>query len=441
MGGKELHKFKWILVLELAFAGAYLALTRGLFVIFLVSIGYKVKGISLVMLASAAVAIVMGILIYRFPSFIVRRVKLKLVTFHGLERVMWFFIPFIQDPLTVSILYSLYMVFSFFVSTFMNFVIYGSLSEVDVKDILAKRSASGGASNIVGFLLGAFLLAFLPGKDKFVYIFSLGAALGLLSTFLITFLSLSHLENAALPKVVKEPERIFSSSLFFVTLLMGGNLLGMVWTPYVMNRLGGPDYLAALMNLIGTVSSILASLFWGGKSFKALRLSHISNVLNPLIIWLTTEPTVHIAISAFNSFTYTGASFLGSFLFAKYKEWFGAVHSSVLLATLGNIAVLMAAPIGIIAREDYSLTFSVTFAVLIASVLLSLVTVPEVAIVSEDTARTYSFVLYRSSVTGYRTTVEISKETVITTLRLLAATLVFIMLYVIYRLLSILTMG
>ena len=102
---------------------------------------------------------------------------------------------------------------------------------------------------------------------------------------------------------------------------------------------------------------------------------------------------------------------------------------------------MMAAPIGIIAREDYSLTFSVTFAVLIASVLLSLVTVPEVAIVSEDTARTYSFVLYRSSVTGYRTTVEISKETVITTLRLLAATLVFIMLYVIYRLLSILTMG
>ena len=438
MRGKELHKFKWILVLELAFAGAYLALTRGLFVIFLVSVGYRVKGISLVMLASAAMAILMGILIYKFPSFIVRRVKLKLVTFHGLERVMWFFIPFIQDPLTVSILYSLYMIFSFFVSTFMNFVIYGSLSEADVKDVLAKRSASGGASNIVGFLLGAFLLAFIPERNKFVYIFPLGAALGLLSTFLITFLSLSHLENAALPRAVKEPEKVFSSSLFFVILLMGGNLLGMVWIPYVMNKLGGPDYLAALMNLLGTVSSILASLFWGGKSFKALRLGHILNVVNPLMIWLTTNPTVHVAISAFNSFTYTGANFLGSFLFARYKEWFGAVYSSVLLATLGNVAVLMAAPIGIVLREDYSLTFLVTFMVLMTSVLLSLVAVPEVAVVSEDTARTYSFILYRSGVAGYRTTVEISKDTAIATLRLLAMILVFMILYVIYRLLSIL---
>ena len=70
--------------------------------------------------------------------------------------------------------------------------------------------------------------------------------------------------------------------------------------------------------------------------------------------------------------------------------------------------------------------------------MLSLVAVPEVAVVSEDTARTYSFILYRSGVAGYRTTVEISKDTAIATLRLLATTLVFMMLYVIYRLLSIL---
>lgn len=433
----EVTKFKWILVLELAFAGAYIALTRGLFLIYLVSIGYNVQGISLVMLISAVASIIIGSLIYRYSSFIVKRVKLKLVTFHGLERAMWFFIPLIRDPSIVSVMFSLYMVFSFFVSSFMNFTIYGSLEESDVKDVLAKRSASGAASNILGFVLGTFLLAFLPMKDKFIYIFALGAVIGLLSTFLVAFLNLSHLEGSPLPKAIKEPEKIFSSSLFFTILLTGGNLLGIVWIPYVMNVLGGPDYLAASLNLVGTISSIVASVLWGGRRLKTLRFGHILNVLNPLMIWFTTEPTIHVVISAFNSFTYTGANFLGNFLFARYKEWFGAVRSSVLLAILGNIAILIASPIGMVVKEDYTLAFSLTFVIFILSVLLSLVAIPEVAVVSEDTARTYSFILYRNSVMGYKTTVEISKETAVTTVRLLASTLVLMMLYVIYRLLFI----
>jgi len=434
-------RFKWVLVLELAFAGAYLAITRGLFVIFLVSIGYGVRGVSFVMLVSAAVAILIGALLYRYPSFIVSRVKLKLVAFHGLERIMWFFIPLIHDSLIVSALYSLYMIFSFLVSSFMNFTIYGSLREEDVKDVLAKRSASGGASSIIGFFIGTFLMAFLPMKEKFVYIFSLGAIIGLLSTFLIMFLDLSHLEDAPLPKAVEEPEEVFSASLFFVILLTGGNLLGVVWTPYVMNWLGGPDYLAASINLVGTLSSVVASLIWSGRPFKTLRIGHVLTALNPLIVWLTPEPTLHLAISALNSFTYTGANFLGNFLFAKYKNWFGAVRSSVLLAVLGNVSLLLAAPIGMAVKENYPVAFFTTFAILVVSVVLALITIPEVAVLSEDAARTYSFVLYRNSAIGYRVTVEVSKEVAVTTLRLFVITFVLGVLYVIYRFLTIIIMA
>jgi len=430
-------RFKWVLILELAFAGAYLAITRGLFVIFLVSIGYGVERVSFVMLISAAVAAFIGALIYKYPSFIISRVKSKLIVFHAMERVLWFFIPLSHDQLVVSTLYSFYMIFSFLVSVFMNFTIYGSLKEEDVKDVLAKRSASGGASNIIGFLIGTFLIAFLPMKEKFVYIFSLGAIIGLLSTFLIMFLDLSHLEGAPLPKAVEEPEKVFSTSLFFVILLTGGNLLGVIWIPYVMSRLGGPDYLAASINLVGTVSSIAASLVWSGKSFKTLRTSHVLNALNPLIMWFVPEPTLHLAISVFNSFTYTGANFLGNFLFAKYKSWFGAVRSSVLLAILGNISLLLAAPVGMIMKENYFSTFSITFVIFVASVFLALITVPEVTILSEDAARTYSFILYKNSAVGYRVSIEISKEATLATLRLFAITLVLGVLYFIYRFLTI----
>ncbi|MFP3985248.1 MAG: hypothetical protein ACLFU9_04700 [Candidatus Bathyarchaeia archaeon] len=433
----ELAKFKWILILELAFAGAYVSITRGLFVIFLVSTGYAIEGISFVMLVSAAIAVLIGGLINRYPSFIINNVKTKVIAFHGLERLMWFFIPILSDPLFVLIFYSIFMIFSFFVSVFMNFTVYGSLDEVDLKDILAKRSAVGGASSIIGFVLGVFLLAFLPMEGKFIYIFSIGAVIGLLSTFVVMFLNLAHLEGAPLPKGVEQPEKVFSTSLFFVILLTGGNLLGIIWIPYLMDYLKGPDYLAASMGLLATVASIGASLVWRGKSLKTLRTSHILSALSPLIIWFTTFPSFHLIISAFNSFVYTGANFLGNFLFAKYKDWFGAVRSSILLAILGNAAILLAAPMGMIIKQDYILAFSTIFIILIISVLFTSLGIPEVAVVSEETARTYSFILYRNSLTGYNVSVEISKETALVTLKLLTTSLVLIALYVIYRLLTI----
>lgn len=141
-----------------------------------------------------------------------------------------------------------------------------------------------------------------------------------MSTFLILFLNLSHLEGASFPKVTEQPEKIFSASSFFVILLASGNLLGIVWTPYVMNRLNGPDFLAASMNFVGTLSSIIASLIWRKRAFKTLRLGLALNTLGPILIWATPWPAFHVLINAYTSFTYTGANFLGTFLFAKYNK-------------------------------------------------------------------------------------------------------------------------
>jgi hypothetical protein len=433
-----LLKLKWILIIEAMFAGAYISLTKGLFVIFLVSLGFNIEIISFVVLVSATLSVLFGLLLYRWPFFITSKVKLKLTVFHALERAIWLAIPLTRDSILISAFYSLYMIFSSFISTFLAFAIYGSLSEGDIRDVTAKRSALGGISSILGFALGVFLLAFLPGGEKFTYIFSLGTFLGFISTFLILFLNLSHLEGASIPRIIEQPEKIFSASSFFVVLLTSSNLLGIFWTPYIMNYLNGPDFLAASMSLVGTVSSIIASLAWRKRTLKSLRLGLALNSLGPILIWATRWPVLHVPLSAYTSFTYTGANFLGIVLFANYKRWFGAVRSSVLLVILGNIAQLLAAPIGIFTKESYLLAFSLVFLIKIASTLLAVMTIPEIAVVPEDVARTYSRVLFTNSVMGYRMGVEISKESILTTLRLLAFSIVALTLYLIYRVLWIL---
>jgi len=429
----DLYRFKWLLVMEALFAGVYISLTRGLFVIFLVSIGYAVEAISFVVLVSSFVSLVIAGAIYKRPIFLMRHVKLKLVLFHALERITWFFIPLIQHTLVVSVIYSFYMVFSSVLSIFLSFTIYGLLDETSIKDVTAKRSAAMGISNIVGYGLGIFLLAFLPYETKFISIFSLGTLLGLFSTFLIIFVDVSRLENAELPLRTMQPEKVFSASFFFVILLLSGNLFGIVWTPYIMNELKGADFIAASMSLSGTVASIVASLIWSKRSFKALRLGLALNAFGPLLAWFIPFPEYHVGISAFTSFTFTAANFIGTFLFAKYNEWFGAIKSSILLVIIGNLAQLASAPIGMFLGSNFVLAFTVLFLTKASATFLAMVFIPEVAVLREDVARTYSRILYRNSIVGYRVAVEVSRETVLGVFRILALSLILTTLYLIYR--------
>ncbi|RLI18691.1 hypothetical protein DRO54_09800, partial [Candidatus Bathyarchaeota archaeon] len=350
-------KLEWLLVAESLFAGAYIALTRGLFLIFLVAVGQDVKGISFVILLSSLLSAIIGLMLYKQPNFLVRKVKQKLCITHFLERVTWFFIPLTSNLLIVSLLYSLCIIFSSFISTFLTFTIYGLLPEESIKKVTSRRTAAGNISSIIGFALGTFLLAFLQTNGKFIYIFYLGALIGILSTISVLFIDLSRLEGAKIPAGVKEPEKIFSTSMFFVIFLFAGNLLAIVWTPFLIVKLNSPEYLVALLNLAGTVSSIAASLFWGKRSLKMLRTGFVLNILSPILILTISIPLYHVGISIYNSFAFTAANFLGFFLFAKYNEWFGAVKSSTLIIVIGNIAQFMAAVFGMIIGANYLVSF------------------------------------------------------------------------------------
>jgi len=320
-------------------------------------------------------------------------------------------------------------------SAFVNLAIFGSLSENDIKDVTAKRTAALGVSSIIGFALAMFLLAFMPSETKFFYIFLLGVVMGMVSTSIIAFMNLSRLEGMAIPKAIEQPERLFSTSAYFIAILAGGSLLAVVWVPYVMNYLKGPDYLAVAMNLVITLTSVIASLICKGWPFKTLRYNVGLDAATPILALLTPIPIIHPLLSAYSSFTFTGSNFIGSFLFADYKRWLGAIRSSILIVVITCLANILVAPIGIFFKEDYSLLFLTVFGVKLIAFLIALATIPEVAAVPEQTARSYSFLLYNKSITGYRISVELSKDTIMVTLRLIGLALVFLTLYIIYRIL------
>lgn len=426
-------KLKFLLVLEALFYGLSSALTTGILFVYIVSIGAGITGISVVVGVSALVKLAVHLLLYKYPRFLVTKVRLNFILNHGLDRILFIFIPFTQNYLIIALIYA--AAAGTPTTAFMNLVIFGSLSEEDIKDATAKRTAALGVSSIVGFALAMLLLAFLPSETKFFYIYLLGAAIGLMATSIVTIMNLSHLEGAEIPKGIKQPERLYSTSLYFVAILAGGSLLSMVWVPYVMDYLKGPDYLAVAMNLVITFTSVVASLVCKGWSYKALRYNVGLDSASPILALFTPIPLIHPILSAFSSFTYTGSNFIGSFLFAGYNKWLGAIKSSIVMVIIMCVANVLVAPIGIFARGNYFLLFLIVFVVKLVAFILASTTIPEVAAISEQDARTYSFLLYDKSVTGYRVSVELSKDTIMITLRLIALSLIFLTLYVIYRIL------
>lgn len=431
--GLQRSLFKTLMILEIMFAGIYLAFTRGLFIVYLVSIGFRVGYISTIVLVSTFAATIVSILLYRFPEFIVRKVKAKYLISHAAERILWIPMVLSSNPLLITLSYTGVSIASTLVGSFTNLAIYGSLDEMGVRDLISKRNAVFNATSILGFAAAMGLMAFLPPEGKFLIIFLIGSSVGLLSTVMIWLVKLSHLEGIEIPLGAEKPEQVFSTSSFLSAILTSGNLLGLFWIPYLIDVLKAPDYMAVGINLATTASSIFASILWAERSLKTFRIALGLTVLTPASALLIPLPIAQLGIAALNGVTYTGANFLGSFLLARYTAWYGAVRSSIVLSIISNVSQLLATSFGVILGGNYMFLFISTILVIVLANILAFLTIPEVAFVPEHIARTYSYILYSNGLMGYSITIQTTRETMLLTLKLLALALILVILYVAYR--------
>jgi len=434
----SIRSLKWILIVEMALSSLYIAMTRGVFLVYLAEKGLDLAGVALVSLGSGVLSTVIGVATFKRPELLSRKFKLKLISAHGLERLTWIPLGLIDDILLLTVVYAIYSVFQAITSLSMNLVIFGSFNEEEVRDVVAKRVASGAAASIIGLGLATALLGFLEGYGKYHALFLLGSGVGLLSTALTMTQNLSHLEGLRFPCVVEERGRIFAASTFQLALSASGALFSMAWTPFLIHSLGYPAYLAAAMGLVGTASSVFGAPFWRHLHPRKYRIALLLNAVIPILVILSSAPWFQLSLSAMAAFSFSGASLLGTYLFARYNRWLGAIRSSALALAVGGLAQLVASGLGLLLDSLFSEAFAITTALKFTALAMTALVIPEVAIVPPHIARAYANAAYGVTLMGYRVSVAITKETLITVLRILALTFTLLTLYVIYRTLSLL---
>ncbi len=417
------------LILEAFLAYIYVSLTNGVFLAYLASLGYGAGDMSVVIMASSLPPVLIGYLFFKKPSLFLPTTKKKLLAVHAGERLVWLAIPLLPSFEGLAAIYLVKNLFSSLISLHMNNLIYGAFDEIGIRDVTSKRSSLASISSIIGYFLATVFLT--AGMEGFIKAFVYGSLVGLASTLLM-----------ALPEIevpfkrlaaIRAVEKVYSVSLYQVLYLASANLLSILWASIMVKGLGLEGYWVALVSLVGTVTTIFASLFWGKRGFRHYRYSLALDAATPFLVLVAGSPYAHLAASAYSSMFGTGSYFLGGFLYARYLGDMGPAVASSLLMALGGAGQLLGSLIGSVGKEDYAILAAAVVVFRLAALLVAFLAIPEVAVVPDHMARNYAGTLYDVSVLGYRVTVEISREAVMTTVRIAVLTACLAVLYVIYR--------
>lgn len=418
---------------EMVFYGLYVVMTRNIFILYLVSVGMEIPEISIIIFLSTLVSTSFSIIIYKKYAYaFLSRIRETSLFFHALEKLIFIPVPYFSNPVAIILCYSIANISSIFSSIYVNFIIYGSFEEAGIKDITAKRAMALNVTNVLGYLLTMLLMYTLPVGVKFQIIFILGGLLGMFSTISIITVRMESVDTDRMFGQTK-PEQMFPTSSFFITLLTSANLLGLVWTPFLVNVLNSPDYIVVAVNFAGSLAATSSSILWAKASFRKLRYSLGFASLTPVLAMVAPYPLLHVGVSAYGGFTFTGANFLGNFLFARYKMWLGVLRVSILLTIISNVSQLLAALFGLVFQNNYSILFISSTIIRLLSIVIAYFTIAEIAVVPEEYARTYSQLLYANSIVGYSVIVDTIRESTILSLKVLAIATAMLILYVLYR--------
>ncbi|MGB9630740.1 MAG: hypothetical protein ACP5JF_03695 [Candidatus Methanodesulfokora sp.] len=428
---------KIILVVEAFFGSLYVTVTRGLFIVMLSYSGYEMSSISIVSLFSAILGVVVSYLLYYKQSIIYGRFKLKMVISHGTERFLWMSLPFfVWNREITALLYSLSMAITVPVGVFISSAMMALFKEEELDDLNAKRNIAGAAASLIAGIFMTLSLAFLPAPERYYIPYVSAGLLGLSSTLAISMLKIQRLEEERILKL-REEDRIKLSTTFIFLIIMftGSNILGIAWIPYLKN-IGAPSYIAALMNLIGSVGGIVGPYLF--RSYRHHRIAISTNALATLSVPFFLVPIVHPVLSFVTSATFVSVSLLSMLIYSNYVENLGIARASVLLTTSSFIGLVIASLLGLF-LQPFLLLILAGLSKIIAALIVTFA-VPETAVVPKEVAMGYARLIHSVSTAGYMTIAVISRQAVITALKIFALSLLLILVYFIYRLLFLITL-
>ncbi|WFO74669.1 hypothetical protein J4526_06195 [Desulfurococcaceae archaeon MEX13E-LK6-19] len=429
--GKELLFL--LFVLEAAFGGFYVVITRGLTPIFLVSTGYGLRDLLLLNSFAGLLALLMALILYKKAVLVPS--KKKLLFFHVLERIMWLAIPFAAySTESETIVYSLAVASTIPTGVFLNQFFLVSFPEAEYKRLVAQRTISGSIASIIAQVIMVITLAVGEPGTKYIALYIIAFMLGLVASIIM---AIAPLEEREIPKIFEKEEeaevKAVNVYLLLVVLLSSSSLLSIAWVPRIMRDLNAPDYLAALLGFIQTLSNIFSSLYWVRKGITSYRYAIILLSTIPILVYITPFPLAHLGIAVIYSFSLVGTNLYVSIAYAGLVKKLGVTRAGILLSTAGAMATMIAGFTGYLVAETTMLVFIAASLYGFLGLGIALTTIPELAIVPPSYTRLYSRILYQSSITSYSFILFTMEETARTALRFTILVLALIILFIIYR--------
>ena len=422
-----------LLVLEAIFGGFYVTVSRSITPIFLVASGFILRELLILNVFAGLLSLGVALVLYYYGKL--RSVKARLVLALLVERIFWFLIPwFIDNRLLVTLIYASAIASTIPSNVFMYTVFFTCFEEQRYRRLVAYRTMAGAIASIVAQIVVVSTLAVGEGLWKYIVLYIIAFSIGSVSPMLIVLAPIHRVVFEAIRRSEEEAE-IEASNIYLllVFLLASTNLLGVSWIPRLMKDLGAPDYLAASIGFVQTLTNIFASVFWSHRNVPSYRYAILLLSSTPLMVYFTTIPYMHLGIAVIYSFSLIGANFYASIGFANLVKKLGVARASVLLSSANALAMVIGGIVG------YLLVFSPVLVFMAASIfslmglVIALIALPELAIVPPNYTRLYARMLYTSSITSYNFIMFAVSETAKTVLRFTGLVVGVVILYIIYR--------
>ena len=430
---------KILMSMEAFFGGFYVAVTRGLFVPMLTYSGYTLSTLSQVTFFAALMNVILSYLIYNYPEFLAKNVKMKLLLVHGLERLLFAVLPFlISFPDLLIVVYGVALTVTIPVGVLLNVALLNVFEQEEFVEINVLRAALGATSSLLGSIYSMFITAFVEAPTSYYTAYVSSSIVGLLATASLIYYDVpKDFTKSRETKVLEETEvKKINTFLMLILMMGGGNLIGLAW-PQLLKSINSPLYITIALNLAGNLGGIVGPYLW--KGYRAYVLAVAINVAFTSSIPFLGDPLAHVVVSAILSATFIGANLIASAIYSKYVESLGVIKASTFLTSSSAAGLLIASVLGRYLPNSPLLIFSVATLFKFLALLVCILAIPETAVVPPKTAYGYGKLIYSISIIGYTFTVETSKRALKLFIQLVALVFLLTLILLLYELITLLS--
>jgi len=428
-----------LLAMEGFFGGFYVAVSRGVTPVFLVYIGYGLKGLLAFNALAGFLGAVTALALYRRVGRRGAALKGRMLAAMAVERIMWFSIPWVAgpSPAQTALIYGAAFASTIPTGIFMSAAFLKCFDERRYRKLMTYRVMLASAAAVLGQGLTVAVLAFGEGVWKYYTLYLMAFAVSLVSLILVGLAPIKRVVVRAEEAVVRGEEEVEAEAsntyLLFVMALASTSLLSIAWVPHLMRDLGAPDYFAALIGFVQTVTSIFASLFWAGRDFRTYRYAFVMLALVPILIYLTPIPEAQVGIAVLYGAAVVGTNLFTSFAYSRVAGRLGIIRAATLLTSAYALSLLIASLVGYALIESTALVFAAAAVFSILALAIGLTTLKHTAIVPPNHVRVYARILYHTSVVSYNYVMTAAENTAKAALKTAALIAVLAILFIIYR--------